>query len=535
MQWGEASKLIMDISATKKNRFIYRVVFALIISTASTALLMPSHTVYAATCTPSTAFKMLVKTDIPGSTTDTQFRIPTTGSGYSYRVDINGNDNWSDTVGSWNEATNRTGAVTIDFGAPGTYTISICGNFPRVIFNNTGDKDKLLAITQWGDNQWTSMESAFYGAANLDVTATDVPNLSTVTSTSGMFRGAASLVGNSSFNNWDTSHLTATAYMFSNATNFNQPIGNWDVSSVTTMNYMFQYTALFNQDISSWDVSRAITIIGMFYGAASFNQPLNSWNTSSMTNISNVFRYGIFNQPLDNWDTSRVTTMNGLFYGTPFNQNINNWNTSSLLSLSHTFEYNTSFNQPLDNWDVSHVTNISRLFNGASAFNQPLTSWNTSSVMNMSDMFKDATSFNQSLGSWDISGVTSMSNMLSRSALSRNNYDTTLTSWNAQTLQSDVTLGAHGLQYCNAELQRQNIITTYNWTIEGDGYDCTVPPTTDPSDPDDLDPITSNNSQVPGVPNTGVSQLDTTDCWLIAVSLVVGGAIGTKLSVPRRR
>jgi hypothetical protein len=32
---------------------------------------------------------------------------------------------------------------------PGTYTVSIRGDFPRIYFNNGGDRQKLLDIVQW--------------------------------------------------------------------------------------------------------------------------------------------------------------------------------------------------------------------------------------------------------------------------------------------------------------------------------------------------------------------------------------------------
>lgn len=103
----------------------------------------------AATCSAGGAFVTTWDTTQPGTTTNTQIRLPTTGTGYSYRVDINGDGDWADTnVGAaWNETTNRTGAVTIDFGAPGVYTVRICGAFPRMYFNNTGDRLKLLRVT----------------------------------------------------------------------------------------------------------------------------------------------------------------------------------------------------------------------------------------------------------------------------------------------------------------------------------------------------------------------------------------------------
>ena len=98
-------------------------------------------------------FVITVKTDNPGTSSNTQFTIPTTGAGYNYNVDCN-----NDGV---NEATAQTGNYTCSYAAAGTYTIRIEDNsgagtgFSRIYFSNGGDKDKLLSIDQWGTGRWT--------------------------------------------------------------------------------------------------------------------------------------------------------------------------------------------------------------------------------------------------------------------------------------------------------------------------------------------------------------------------------------------
>ena len=279
----------------------------------------------------SDAFVMVVKTDNPGTSSATSFTIPITGAGYSYNVDCN-----DDGV---NEVTARTTSYTCIYGSPGTYTVAITGTFPRIYFNNAGDRQKLLEVKQWGTIAWTSMQNAFYGATNMHVTASDAPNLAGVTDMNGMFREATSF--NENINHWDTSKITNMSRMFQAASAFNQPL-NFNTSAVTNMSYMF-------------------------YDASAFNQPLTNFNTSVVTNMGGMF-YGAsaFNQPLTNWDTSAVTNMSGMFYNA------------------------TSFNQPLTNFDTSAVTNMSSMFYGASAFNQPLTNFNTSAVTNMSWMFENS-------------------------------------------------------------------------------------------------------------------------------------------------
>ena len=166
-------------------------------------------------------FVIVVKTDNAGTSTSTQFTIPTTGSGYNYNVDCN-ND-------GINEATAQTGSYTCNYAEAGTYTIRIKDNsgagtgFPRIFFNNGGDRLKLLTIAQWGTGKWTSMERAFNGCSNMTMTATDEPDLSGVTNMSWMFAGASAFNGD--IGGWDTSGVTNMSAMFSGSSAFNQDIG----------------------------------------------------------------------------------------------------------------------------------------------------------------------------------------------------------------------------------------------------------------------------------------------------------------------
>ena len=187
--------------------------------------------------------------------------IPTfDGETYSYTVD------WGD--GTTN--TNQTGDATHAYANAGTYTVSISGTFPRIFFNGLGDREKIRSVEQWGDIAWTSMENAFKRCENLDITASDIPDLSAVISLRQMFESCENLIGNSSFSSWNTSLVTDMGDMFSGAFQFNQPIGDWDVSKVEN-------------------------ISGMFAGTLLFNQPLNNWNTISVTNMSGLFfQSGIF-------------------------------------------------------------------------------------------------------------------------------------------------------------------------------------------------------------------------------------------------
>ena len=230
----------------------------------------------------------------------TQFTIPTTGTGYNYTVDCD-ND-------GTHEVTGQTGNYTCNFAAPGRHTIRIGGTFPRIYFNNTGDRMKLASIDQWGTSQWTSMASAFHGTANMDLRATDTPNLTNVTTMYNMFANTSSLVAESANMNWDTSHVGIMSGVFANSPRFNRPIGSWNTANVTTMNSMFANATAFNQPLNTWNTGNVTDMSFMFSSATNFNQPLNNWNTNRVTQIRNTFNNATaFNQSLASWDVSGVT------------------------------------------------------------------------------------------------------------------------------------------------------------------------------------------------------------------------------------
>jgi len=228
---------------------------------------------------PEDDFVTTWRTDNPGTSNNSTIIVPIEASSiYNYDVDWN-NDGTFDEFGI-------TGSITHNYGIPATRTIRIRGIFPRIFFNNEGDHEKIIAINQWGTQQWSSMQRAFFGCNNLAGQASDSPDLSNVSSTALMFSGAT--VFNQDISNWDTGNVTNMNSMFIGATIFNQDIGAWDTSLVTSMSSMFGAAASFNQNISSW-ITTNVTLMGsMFKGATSFNQNLGSWNISSLVGASGM-------------------------------------------------------------------------------------------------------------------------------------------------------------------------------------------------------------------------------------------------------
>jgi surface protein len=397
----------------------------------------------------SYAFITTWKTDNPGTSNDNQITIPTyPGETYDYTVD------WGDGTSD----TGVTGDITHTYSIPGTYQVSISGNFPRIYFNNngfslnTGDKDKIVSIIQWGDNQWTSMNNAFAWCENLDVVAQDIPNLSNALSLQGMFYGCSNLVGNEKFNLWDVSTIINFGDLFRN-NGFNKNIENWDVSNAENMALMFDSATKFNQDISNWNVSKVSNMSGMFQGAISFNQDIG------------------------NWDVGEVTMMFAMFNNAHlFNQDIGSWNVGNVVDMQGMFVRVNSFDHDISLWDVSKVANMSEMFFEASAFNQDISNWNVSNVTQMFNMFEGANSFNQNLGNWDVSNVVNMMDMFKSVTLTTENYDGILEGWSSlPSLQNGVLFHGGNSEYCLGAEARQQIIDTYGWTITDGGGDGTPP------------------------------------------------------------
>jgi surface protein len=353
----------------------------------------------------SDAFIIIVKTDNPGTSNNMSFTIPTTGGGYNYQVD------WNDD-GTYDQS-GITGNVTHNFGAVGVYIIRIRGAFPRIYFNHLGDRQKLMGVWQWGSTAWTSMERAFYGCSNLHIGASDVPNLSNVTSMWLMFAGCSNLDSPSNIGSWNTANVTNMSEMFAGASAFNQSIGTWNTTNVTTMRQMFEDANDFNRPIGAWNTAKVTTMVGMFAYAKNFNQPIGNWNTGAVTSMRAMFTAAEnFNQPIGNWNTANVTDMSFMFdVALDFNQPIGNWNTAKVTDMVGMFQVARSFNQPIGNWNTAKVTSMGNMFTSADAFNQPIGNWNTANVTDMSLMFYSANAFNQPIGTWNTAKVTSMVSM----------------------------------------------------------------------------------------------------------------------------
>ncbi|NAS14466.1 BspA family leucine-rich repeat surface protein, partial [Poritiphilus flavus] len=273
---------------------------------------------------PASVFVTTWDTTKPGTSDGKSITIPVSGT---YDVDL-GND------GTY-ELLDQNGTLTLDVTTykhtAGEIQLALRnaasgnGSLSRIHFNNSGDRQKLLSVDQWGSSiTWSTMEEAFYGCANLEVKATDAPNLSYVTTMIESFMLCTSLKGTTSFPSWNTTGVTDMSYMFNQASSFNGNISSWETGNVTNMAAMFTGASSFDRNIGSWNTSGVTNMASMFYQASSFNANIGSWNTSNVTTMVSMFyQASSFDEDLGNWDIGQLTNGTGMLNGSGLS--MENW------------------------------------------------------------------------------------------------------------------------------------------------------------------------------------------------------------------
>ena len=409
------------------------------------------------------------KTNNAGVTGSTSIGIPTTGSGYDCRIF------WGDGTVTIHQGT--PGRIDHDYRNAGTYQVKIEGTFPRIYFNNSGDKLKILSIDNWGFIKWTSMASAFYGCG-LNGTYTDSPDLSICTDLSNMFNGCSGF--NWTLNTFNAPVATTASQMIYGCTIFNQSLRGMKLPKVTTVASMLMGCIAFNNavDINMPSVTNMSAMLR--YDVAFNDSSVNNWNLTNVQNL-NVLFYGCvnFNQSLSNWNITNVTDISGLFIScSKFNQSLSNFNTAKCITMLQMFDGCTDFNQSVSNFNTSLVTNMSNMFKNCTAFNQDISNFNTIKVTDMSNMFLNCTSFKQSLAAFVQNGITAGSGMIDllkgcdiNATGTTTNYDNTLISWAATTTKNTITFNGGNSKYsvANGQAPRDHLTVTHSWTITDGG------------------------------------------------------------------
>ncbi|WP_428743234.1 BspA family leucine-rich repeat surface protein [Tenacibaculum sp.] len=191
---------------------------------------------------------------------------------YTYDITVD----WGDESGTTNfNATGDATSLNHTYATAGTYIITITPNstngWKGIAFSNTGDRLKIYDILQWGDSAIQVLN--FYGCNNLTGgTATDVPNLTALTSMANSFRNCY-VLNITNFGSWEPYNVSSFSQCFRDIpVDSNPDIRNWVTSNSTAVDIMLIYLTGWSRDLSNWDISN-ITTMNLFSIA-------NGWTTA---------------------------------------------------------------------------------------------------------------------------------------------------------------------------------------------------------------------------------------------------------------
>ena len=373
-------------------------------------------------------------------------------------------------------STTHTNAIfpTHTYTSSDTFTITIAVNDLKkdigsmYMNGNHASRAMIQDVSNWGEGIWNSFSSAFEGARNLTVSATDEPDLSATTSMKKAFRNCFSLLG-ATLNDWDVRTITTMEFMFSGNFYSENFVNELKIITETVNDYM-----IFNADISGWNTAAVTNIHGMFDQCKDFNvagtQDLSTWNTAAVKDMRDAFRDAEkFNGDISTWNTKNVTLMAGLFNGArSFNGDISNWNTTNVTNMMFMFNNAVKFNGDISNWDTAKVTNMDRMFTNAQEFNQNINtlgkSWNTSAVASMERMFQGALKFNGAISNWDTAKITNMSGMFTNAQAFNQDINTNGDRWNTKNVTNMAQVFQGALKF-NGDISNWN--TAKVTTMEG--------------------------------------------------------------------
>tara|TARA_R100001198_G_C5228581_1_gene208466 strand:+ start:306 stop:1622 length:1317 start_codon:yes stop_codon:yes gene_type:complete len=360
--------------------------------------------------------------------------------------------------------------VTHTYDSEGTYTVEMLGSCEGWTFENGGDKEKLLDISQWGTLfDAITNDGAFKNCYNMNITATDGVKFTTLYEMFMSDSNNGSIVGNTGIELWDVSECTSGYKTFrGQVTLVDRDFSSWDTSGFTNMQQMFYRADDFvNPSFNDWDVSNVTDFsffVGGDYSVSLLYQPtFENWDTSSALTFGRfAFKQRYFNGDIDHFKTSQITVSNG--FSNMFELNLSNFNPN--------FVYDPSVD--VDVWNVSNATYFVNMFRDCRVMTGGfLATWDTSSAISFQNMFYFCRNLEGELfGDWDVSNLTTAQNMFLNGNLDTDTYDHLLIGWAAQEVNENVLFHAGNSNYTpggEAEDARDTLINNYNWTITDSG------------------------------------------------------------------
>lgn len=130
------------------------------------------------------------------------------------------------------------------------------------------DAQRLVAVVQWGTAQWREMYEAFADCSNMQITATDVPDLTQCESLHSAFMGSGVEEG---FAGWNVGSVVDMSAMFYGCSRFvGKSLAEWDVRNVESMAMMFMECENFDGKMGRWNVVNVQDFTSIFSGCSAF-------------------------------------------------------------------------------------------------------------------------------------------------------------------------------------------------------------------------------------------------------------------------
>ncbi len=420
---------------------------------------------------------------------------------YNYNVDCD--DDGTD------EGTSIDAGFTCEYVSAGTYTVRISDNegdgtgYTGILFDEFGGSNnfenvlQVADLIQWGNSQWTTMAFSFAGASLMLVSASDVPDMSTVEDMRFMFYSAQLADPDTTL--WDVSSVVDMSNMFALTHNANPNTSDWNVSNVIRMFRMFRASRSANPDVSDWIVSSVENFSGMFDASRVAQPNTTQWDVSAAKEMKRMFASSELADPdTSNWVTSAVEDMSFMFASSRVaNPNTLNWDVSSVENFEFMFDQaskadpdtslwvlssaknmNRMFsrtpqaNPDVSHWDVSMVTDMSGMFQSALKATPDVSEWTTSSLLMAANMFSDTRRAKPDMRAWNILSLNNATGILSGVKLPIELYDEMLIFWSQQQAQMGVSFSGGQSNYCNSEAARLVLENNYGWTIVDGGLSC---------------------------------------------------------------
>lgn len=382
------------------------------------------------------SFQLVVDTDKAGSSSNLQFTLPL-NSGKTYDFTVSWGDGSVDTI-------TTTSSPTHTYSTNGIYTVQIAENvdlgFPAIYFNNSGDRQKVLELANWGSGNWSSFKNAFWGCQNMDITAADEvsANTGSVTDFSNAFYGCSSII---EFPLIDTS----------SATTFNS---TWrDCTSMTSMALLNSSNV--TQFGSSWYNCTSLSSFPQMDTSTGYSFKWSWFNCDALTTFPVL-------------DFSSTTILEATWYG------CNGLLSFPLIDISHVTDLKSAWHgcTSLTNFpllDTSMVTSFNATWDGCGSLSDfPLL--DMSSGNNFWSTWRVMGSLTE-LPALDLSNLDNGVNALGGVTLSTNNYNDLLIRLAETNSSTNVIFNGGGSKYnLTAVAARQQLVDN-GWSITDGGFE----------------------------------------------------------------